>query len=324
MNNKVAVIVEHENSRVSPATLEAVAFAQELALITGSIISCVIVGGDALEISHQLAHELGIPCEAVVVPGLSHYDGEAYRWALVTCFGELFPDWVCVAGTTQGLDLAPGLAVRINAGCLANVEKMGEKDHRPVFSRSLFNGKVYGDFIIEPPAVLITQPGSFRYSQKSHDQKGHVQTIHLLDPPGNTRLISESRINDGDSGLSQASVIISAGRGIKSRENLALLKQAAGMFSRSSVAGSRPLCDDGWLPYNLQVGQTGAEVSPELYVACGISGAQQHLTGMRGSKFVVSINTDPNAPIFNESDIGIVDDFETFLNDFIEAAQDRS
>jgi electron transfer flavoprotein alpha subunit len=124
------------------------------------------------------------------------------------------------------------------------------------------------------------------------------------------------------SALADADVIVSAGRGIGRQENLSLIYRLASVFSRSAVGGSRPVCDAGWLQYKQQVGMTGATVTPKLYIACGISGAMQHVSGMRGAGFIVSINTDPNAAIFNVSDVCIAEDAAEFLSLLISELKD--
>ena len=166
--------------------------------------------------------------------------------------------------------------------------------------------------------MIIVQPGAFRRAATNLGQEGSLDLRHTEWNPTHTRSLGFKKARDADAGLCDASVIVSAGRGIGRRENHELVRKVAALFSRSATAGSRPLCDLGWLPYSAQVGQTGATVAPELYFACGISGAQQHVAGIKGAKFVVVVNTDPNAAFFNECDVGIIEDLEQFLSGFLE------
>lgn len=318
MSNNIAVIVEHDAGRICPATFDALASAVELQSIYSSDMKCVVIGDHAVELASQALEISGVSCLGVTVDGLRGYNSEAYLDALTYATNLIGACWICVAGTTQGHDFAPGLAVRIGAPCISDVERIYKKGSAPVFVRSMFNGKVSAELQVDRPAVIITQPGSFKWGQDYGHHSGHVDSINFEWKPTHTRVIGVTSPEQSDSALTEASVVISAGRGIRRKENLELIRKVSGLFTRSSIACSRPLCDDGWLPYRLQVGQTGTTVSPDLYIACGISGAQQHLAGMRGAKFIIAVNADPDAPIFHEADIGVVEDAESFLDELVQ------
>ncbi|MGD9819183.1 MAG: electron transfer flavoprotein subunit alpha/FixB family protein [Desulfomonilaceae bacterium] len=320
MSNIVACICEHDDGKIVPATLEALGFATELASLTSCKIVSVVIGEDALDIATYLNQLSGLPSLAVNVAGLKEYNSEAYKAAARHAIELLGPDYVCVAGTTQGFDFAPGLAARSGMACISNVEGILERNDEPVFVRSVFNGKILAELRLDGQGLIIVQPGRFRFEKSDSSCESWVRQVSFDYEPVKTRVLSNEISEAADSSLSDASVIIAAGRGLRHKENLELIKKVAQLFSSSAVAGSRPLCDNGWLPFRLQVGQTGATVAPELYMACGISGSQQHLAGMRGSKLVVAINVDSHAPIFLEADIGIVEDLEEFLKNFCEVA----
>ncbi len=188
------------------------------------------------------------------------------------------------------------------------------------YSRVLcFNGKIVAELASSTnPTILIVQPGAFKPALEGGQDLGRIEVKKVDWKSTHTRSLGFKLTEIADSALGEASVIVSAGRGASRRETLKLVRQVAALFSRPAVAASKPLCDLGWFPCQLQVGQTGATVTPDLYFACGISGAQQHIAGMKGSKFVVAVNTDPNAAIFNEADIAIVEDLEEFLLDLME------
>lgn len=318
MERSIVVVAEHTQGRLTPVTYEAMACALEIQRIQPARIVTVVVGEDAVEVAQEAIDACDQSVLAVKVPGLDSYNGEAYRWTLSHALRGLGASWICVPGTTQGFDFGPGLAVRLGASCLSNIEQVFEQDGQPIFVRNLFNGKISAELSAAAPTLLIVQPGSFRWER--HDIKGrsYVEVITVEWAPTHTRLLGFKSLYPVDSALRDALVIVSAGRGIERRENLELIHRVASLFPRSAVAGSRPLCDNQWLPYRLQVGQTGATVAPDLYMACGISGAQQHLAGMRGSKFIVAVNTDPEAAIFHEADVGVVEDLEVFLADLLE------
>ena len=233
--------------------------------------------------------------------------------------------------TVQGIDLAPRLAVGLDADCISGVHEIREDRGQPAWVRSLFKGKAdsvltQGERGNVSPVVLTVQPGSF-HDQWDTDDNGREVKMDWETLPRLEVDSSEFRWNDdndiqygeyiqnhrGKSTLGEARTIVAAGRGIESRENLEKIQQLAECFQNASVAGSRPLIDMGWMPYTNQVGITGAVVAPELYLALGISGSSQHLAGMAQSKFIVSVNKDPNAAIFNVSDICIVEDTLEFL-----------
>lgn len=319
MKRLIAIVAEHFEGRVTPVTYEAIACALEIEHINPSRVVTLAVGGDADDICREVLAVSGSPVYAVKVPGLTSYNSDAYRTVLAAVFAELKPSWVCVPGTTQGFDFAPGLAVRMRGVCIGGVQQIVEKGGCPAFVRTLFNGKIAATVGVQKePTVLIVQPGFFRATFTRARDQGLLESTTIQWKPARTRSLGFKTAETSDSPLGEASVIVSAGRGTGRKENLELLRRVASLFSRSAVAGSRPLCDLGWLPYRLQVGQTGATVTPDLYLACGISGSQQHLAGMRGSKFIVAVNTDPNAAIFNEADIGIVEDLEGFFSDFLD------
>lgn len=320
MSDIVACICEHEDGKIVPATLEALGFATELASLTSRKIVSVVIGEGALDTATYLNQLSGLPSLAVNVAAMRAYNSEAYKAAARHAIGLLGSDYVCVPGTTQGFDFAPGLAARLGMPCISNVEGILERNNGPVFVRSVFNGKILAELSLDGQGLVIVQPGRFRFEKNNSSCESWVKQVSFDYEPVRTRVLSTEFSEAADSSLSDASVIIAAGRGIRRKENLELIKKVAQLFSRSAVAGSRPLCDDGWLPFSGQVGQTGATVAPELYMACGISGAQQHLAGMRGSKLVVAINLDAHAPIFLEADIGIIEDLEEFLKNFCEAA----
>ena len=187
------------------------------------------------------------------------------------------------------------------------------------FLRSIFGGKIQAE--IEPTAettLLTLQPGSFKPHAAQENAEPVVRSYQTVVPAPLFGSLTLKKVPAEGIDLSAAKVLVAAGRGIGEEENLALIQQLADQFPQSATCGSRPIVDAGWMPYSRQVGVTGATVSPSLYIACGISGAAQHLSGMRGSGFVVSINSDPGAAIFNVSDICIVEDLTYFIPLLIE------
>ncbi len=184
------------------------------------------------------------------------------------------------------------------------------------------NGKLHLKITADTAPVVITVlPGAFQPADNAVNRPGQVEPVDFLPPaeePGYYPLGLASLHDADDADLEKADIIVAAGRGIGEEENLKLIQKVAAALPRAAVAASRPLCDLKWLPYSRQVGATGKTVAPRLYLACGISGAQQHLQGMQGSQMIVAINTDPRAAIFSYADYCIVEDVLTFLPVFLE------
>jgi electron transfer flavoprotein alpha subunit len=185
---------------------------------------------------------------------------------------------------------------------------------RICFQRDIFGGKLKGLYASNAATTIITvQPGVFRFAAASDSSPGTVDCKRLECQPVRTRYLGMKQTAAETSDITTAPILVAVGNGIGDRSNMALIHHLAEMLPKAAVAGTRIVCDRGWLGYDRQVGITGSSVSPTLYIACGISGASQHVMGMRGAKFVVAINTDPRAPIFNEADICIVEDIIHFI-----------
>jgi electron transfer flavoprotein alpha subunit len=316
------VLAEHGEGKVNPLTREVLGLALELSRLTGASIRIVVLGQDPEELARQIARDTGLEVTAIQVPGLTTYCAETYTAVLAEGLPVLNPGYVCLAHTNQGWEFSPALAVRLKAACITGVEQVSIQEGRICFGRSIYGGKILAG--VSPtvdPVVITVQPGVFKAPDFSPAASGGVtvQTVHF--EPSRSRPMGIKAPVDRDSALAEAEVIVSVGRGIGKKENLGLIYRLADLFPRSAVGGSRPVCDMGWLEYKRQVGLTGATVTPKLYFACGISGAAQHITGMRGSGFVVAVNTDPNAAIFNYADICIEADLLTFIPEFMAAAE---
>ena len=320
MNDLIAVIIESHDSVISPVSYEAMTCAEKLSEAIDAKIIGMAIGENAPEIARSFASATGQGSIAIIVNELAPYNPDAYKSLIFQTVRSSGAKWVFVAGTTWGFDFAPGLAIKLGVPCVSNVREIIIRDSKPVFRRAMFGGKVTAEFTFEGMAVVITQPGQFKRDGWLSAEKPEVTMEHAVWNENRIRFMGTQETEHAHSSLTEASAIICAGRGIRSEENLERLRKMAGLFTRSAVAGSRPVCDDRWLPHGVQVGQTGTTVTPDLFIACGVSGAQQHIAGMGGSRFVVAINTDPEAPIFHRADIGIVEDLESFIDCFVKIA----
>jgi electron transfer flavoprotein alpha subunit len=310
----ILILVEHHRGRVAPVTRELVACARAMQK-AGPKEAAVAILGDGIEnLAQEIAAAEGLSVYAVQGPGLADYSAEAYRQALMPLLEEIRPTYVCMAHTSQGLDLAPGLAARLQAACITGVERVTVEEGELLFSRPLFNGKLQAEIFPETETTVLTvAAGAFSPPEAGPGVGGRVERRPFPGAAAATRVLGQKLARQQDRALGQAEVIVAAGRGIGGQQNLALIERLAALFPRSAVAGSRPVCDQGWLPYANQVGMTGATVAPRLYLACGISGSRQHTVGMAGSQFIVAISTDPDAAIFDLADIGIVEDLTRFV-----------
>jgi len=320
MRNYIVVIAEHADGKLKPVTYELIAFARKLQHLTSQAIRVLILGADVLNLAHKIADQCSVDVTAFEVPHMPVYNAELYSRLLTEHLRANRPAYVCVAHTSQGQDFAPVLAVGLSAACISGVEDVLPSEEGVGFARPLYGGKIMGN--IRPvceTAVLAVQPGIFKFTQPASAEAGSVDIRSLSAGPLGSRSLGIKQSATDTAGITEADVIVAAGQGLGGKENLDLVHQLASMFTKSAVAGSRIACDLGWLPYRCQIGVTGATVAPRLYIACGISGAIQHITGMRGSEFIVAINKDPAAAIFQVADICIVEDLATFIPKLIAA-----
>ncbi len=310
----IVVIAEHFEGAIRPTTYESVGFAKALQQIRPVKIKILVLGDNVKNVAMDLAQTTGEDVLGIEASQLSQYNGQIYQAVLHDVLNQEPPEYICAAHSSQGWDYGPGLAARLQAACITAVNRVSARNETIHFTRDIYGGKVSADIISKTETTFITvQPGSFRWNQKPNQKPGGVHIISPAIKPRASKTLSTNPHQASDLDLSQAKVIVSAGRGIGDEENLDLIHQLAVAIPQAVVCGSRPIIDNGWLSYDRQVGVTGATVSPDLYLACGISGAAQHVSGMQGSALVVSINADPMAAIFNQSDICIVEDLTVFI-----------
>lgn len=327
MNRHIIIITPPAEKKILPVTHELIAAAFALRQLTNLDVKILITGPVFLDDCTHLSETYGIDITVVNSDPPSIPDEIRLRNLPGSLFDELNPAYIIMAHNTNGCDAAPGLAVKINAACITGVEKIFRREGAVCLTRSLFNDRITARITSGAATTVLTiVPGIFKPGSIAVDEDGKakiakgpgkISTITLSCSADDYRIIGFKSEPDDTSALDNADVIVSAGNGIKEKESLDLIFQLAALFPKSAVAGSRPICDKKWLKYSQQVGITGATVSPKLYIACGISGSSQHIIGMRDSRFIVSINTDPHAAIFNISDVCIIEDLAPFIPQFI-------
>jgi electron transfer flavoprotein alpha subunit len=316
----ILVVQQAGRNRIS---FEALAFGRRLAELSGLAVETAAVGdpnetifvetaGPAIPTSHAVQHSL-----------LEKYTSDGYVIAFEQLIRKLEPSYVVFPHTYQSRDFVPRLATRFSQVLISDITGI---EAGPTFVRQLFQGKLTGSYRHQGdgPCFLSIQAGAF-----PADPPQAGKTIILTFEPEIVATDIRTRPGEPFRGSSQtvdlgsAQLIVSVGRGIKEAENLPLVQDLATALG-AEVAASRPICDNGWLPMERQVGSSGQTVAPKLYLAVGISGAIQHLVGMKGSQCIVAINKDPDAPIFEVADYGIVGDlFEVVpaLTEAIKAAK---
>jgi electron transfer flavoprotein alpha subunit len=318
----IIVLADYDQGSVTTATWEGLGLAEDIRSVHPGPIKLILVGEAVAGPAAQAAAETNVDVLAVQVPGLKNFQGEIVLRVLEELFSESPPAFLILPHNSRSWELAPRIALRLGLACLPGVIKILPENDRLLFRRPRYQGKILADFSVENRGVVLTfESGYFNFSGSMAREKGswELKTVPL--PQTRAELLEIIPGGETAAALRDAEVIVAAGRGIGTEEHLDLIHRLAALFPRSVVAGSRPLCDLGWLNTNRQVGQTGATVRPRLYLACGISGAYQHIAGMKDSGFIVSINRDPQAAIGQWSDCCLVEDLKTFLPLLIEALQ---
>jgi electron transfer flavoprotein alpha subunit len=310
----IMVIAAHTNSRVHSETYELLAFGRSLQAVRSGTVGVWILGENIGGAAREIARQGGVQVIAVECQGLTRYVNEPYGSVLADEIAAVKPAFVCAAHTSQGWEWAPAVAARIGAGCICNVDGLTEVQGRICFEKDVYGGKVKGLFSPNTATTILSlQPGVFKFTPAAKSSAGPVIHKDATCAPGRTRYLGTREAAADTTDITTAPILVAVGNGIGNPENIALAYRLAACLPKAAVAGTRIICDRGWLGYNRQVGVSGAVVAPALYIACGISGASQHVMGMRGAGYVIAINTDPRAAIFNEADICIVEDITQFI-----------
>jgi electron transfer flavoprotein alpha subunit len=304
----ILVIAEQRDGTLNRATFETVAAAQS----TGGPVKVAVIGSGVDALASELA--AADVAEVIVVddPALAEYTADGYVQALQALIGAEQPDLVFLPHTYQTRDFAPALAARLNRPLVTDVVSLRGNTQPVIYVRPVFQGKLQAEVIAEGPAPHFAtfQIGAFRAdAMKKGSAAAAIRKAAVTVDASKIRQKPEAPFKEAKQAvdLSQAERIVAVGRGIKGQEHLQLAEQLAKAMG-AELAASRPICDAGWLPMDRQIGSSGQTVAPKLYVALGISGAIQHLVGMKGSRTIVAINKDSEAPIFEIADYGIVGD----------------
>jgi len=306
----IAVFIETRDGKIKKASLEALSEARRRADELGLETAALLVGAGLASLASAL-NPFG-PARIVCLenPALGEYSSQGYARVLADFARETPPAAVFFSATAMGKDLAPRVAAGLGAGLASDCTKVGVKDGRLEFTRPIYAGKAFLSLTLNStPQVVTLRPNVFPLLTPS-DGRAEVVQKEAAVPEGliQGRVAEVLKEQGGEVDVAEADVIVSGGRGLKGPENFSLLRELVALIPRAAVGASRSAVDSGWIGHAHQVGQTGKTVSPNLYIAVGISGAIQHLAGMSSSKVIVAVNKDPEAPIFKVADYGVVGD----------------
>jgi electron transfer flavoprotein alpha subunit len=304
----VLIIAERQpDGQLRKATLHAVAAGADLAAKAGAELHLALLADDATAVAARL-RDLGAKVvHTISSPGFAHYLAEAFTPAVADLAKSVGATFVGAAATAQGRDLLPRVAARLHAAMASDVVAFSGSGADIVFTRPMWAGAVVSEVKLKTPVKAFTiRATEFPAAASGQQPPAEVKSVPAptgAAPP--TRFVEFKEVKSARPELTEARIVVSGGRGTKGdfKEVEALADELG-----AAVGASRAACDAGWVPNDWQVGQTGKVVAPQLYVAAGISGAIQHLAGMKGSKVIVAINKDPEAPIFQVADYGIVGD----------------
>jgi electron transfer flavoprotein alpha subunit len=304
----ILVVAEKGGGKLNRASLEAIAAAQQL----GGPVTVAIAGHDLAGVAGELAAADVAGVITADADALATYTPDAFVAAVRQVIDQVKPQYVFFAHTYQTRDYVPVLAATLDRALITDVIGIKPVNGVTAFSRPMFQGKLTADVAPEGPAphLISIQIGAFRAdAMKKGAGPAAITAAPLTLDASKNRQQPDAPFQEAKQAvdLSQAERIVAVGRGIKTQENIPLAEKLAHAFG-AELAASRPICDNGWLPMERQIGSSGQTVAPKLYVALGISGAIQHLVGMKGSRTIVAINKDAEAPIFEIADYGITGD----------------
>ncbi|HVP44626.1 MAG TPA: electron transfer flavoprotein subunit alpha/FixB family protein [Terriglobales bacterium] len=310
MADSILVVVEQREGKLNRVSLETVRAAQMIAAETKWEIEAAVVGSGIAGIAGEIAATAVKKVYAIENAALAAYTPDGFVQALRGFLDAKKPKLVLMPHTYQVRDFVPQLATSMGRTMVSDCIGFRSEGGKLVFTRQMFQGKFAADIALESeaPWFVTFQAGAFRADQVQPGSAGApVETVQAGVDAAQIRTKPEAPFKEAKAAvdLTQAEIIVAVGRGIKEQKNIEIAKQLADALG-GELAASRPICDNGWLPMERQIGSSGQTVAPKLYLALGISGAIQHIVGMKGSKTIIAVNKDGEAPIFEIADFGVV------------------
>jgi electron transfer flavoprotein alpha subunit len=323
----ILLIAEQREGQWNKTSFETLAAAQQIAAETKGRLAAVVIGKGVAALAGELAANKLDEVLIVEHDLLASYTPDGYTIALQQVIAQAKPDLVLLPHTYQARDFAPMLAASLGKGMIGDCIGYRQESGKLIFVRQMFQGKTAADVVFDGPAPWFAtfQAGAFRadlVAQGSAQAAITAMSVDLKPEQIRTKPLELFREAKQAVDLTQAPILVSVGRGIKAPENIPLAEKLAHLLG-GELSASRPICDEGWLPLDRQIGSSGQTVAPKLYLALGISGAIQHVVGMKGSRTIVAINKDQNAPIFEVADYGIVGDLFEIVPALIEELEKK-
>jgi electron transfer flavoprotein alpha subunit len=310
MPDSILVIVEQREGKLNRVSWETLTAGQALAAETGWTLEAAVVGNNAASFANEIAGKKVAKVYAIESPKLEPYNPDAFAGGLKQFIASRQPRLVLMPHTYQVRDFVPKLATAMSRTAISDCIGYKKEGDKLLFTRQMFQGKLAADvsFACEAPWFVTFQNGAFRGDKvEGGASAAPIETVKIEIADGVIRNQPQEVFKEAKQAvdLTQAEIIVSVGRGIKEQKNIELAKQLAEALG-GELAASRPICDSGWLPMDRQIGSSGQTVAPKLYLALGISGAIQHIVGMKGARTIIAINKDSEAPIFEIADYAVV------------------
>lgn len=306
MSKKVLVLGELRKGELRQVSFEAIAAAKTFA--DGGEVVGLLLGSEVTSLANTMIQYGADRILVAEHPDLRDYTSDGYTQAIMQVLETEKPEGFILGHTSIGKDISPRIAAKLKEGLISDAVNIEMNGDEVVFTRPIYSGKAFEKKVIKEGMIFATiRPNNIDSLDKDESRAGEVSSVNVEIKDLRTIVKEVIRKTAGGVDLSEAKIIVSGGRGVKSQEGFNILKALANVLG-GAVGASRGACDAGYSDYSLQIGQTGKVVTPDLYIACGISGAIQHVAGMSNSKIIVAINKDPEAQIFNVADYGIVGD----------------
>ncbi len=310
MSENILVVVEQREGKLNRVSWETIAAGQAIAAQTGWSLEAAVVGSNVAAIAAEVAAKRVAKVYDIESPKLEPYTPDAFAHALKECLAQHPAKLVLMPHTYQVRDFIPKLATALKTTAISDIIGFKYEGAKLVFTRQVFQGKFVADVTFGGSGTCFAtfQNGSFRADKaEAGASAAPVETVNVDVPDGVIRNRPQEVFKEAKQAvdLTQAEIIVSVGRGIKEQKNIELAQQLATALG-GEIAASRPICDNGWLPMDRQIGSSGQTVAPKLYLALGISGAIQHIVGMKGARSIIAINKDSEAPIFEIADYAVV------------------
>ncbi|MFA9502114.1 electron transfer flavoprotein subunit alpha/FixB family protein [Natrinema sp. H-ect1] len=311
----VLAVADHRRGELRDVSYEIITAGRQLADETGGDLHLAVISGTVDEFADKLNRE-GVDAIHTVSHG-EEFNHDVYSQAITQLYDDLAPQFVVTPNSVNGLDYAPAIANELDLPIVTDTVDLETDGETLIATREMYGGKVETTNELEGDAIVTIRGAEWPAAEGTGDAAIEAFDADIDEDAIGSTVSGFEEVGGGDVDISEADLLVSIGRGIEEEENLDLIRDLADALG-ATLSSSRPIVDNGWLPKNRQVGQSGKVVTPDVYIAIGISGAVQHVAGMKGSDTIVAINTDPNAPIMDIADYAIVDDLFDVVPELIE------